>query len=157
MSERLDRLEGGRRVVQAAACIGRSFAADFLGPLLESADVAVVEPLEALVEAEILRRRRDDDRTTYEFRHALLQRVAYESMIQADRRAMHTRIADLLKQRSNSMPAIPEVMAHHLTQAERSQEAITAWLDASRCLMGSGSRRYAASSSSVSRRLSLGL
>ena len=79
MSERLDRLEGGRRVVQAAACIGRSFAADFLGPLLESADVAVVEPLEALVEAENLRRRRDDDRTTYEFRHALLQRVAYES------------------------------------------------------------------------------
>ena len=130
MSERLDRLEGGRRVVQAAACIGRSFAADFLGPLLESADVAVVEPLEALVEAEILRRRRDDDRTTYEFRHALLQRVAYELMIQADRRAMHARIADLLKQRSNSMPAIPEVMAHHLTQAERSQEAITAWLDA---------------------------
>jgi predicted ATPase len=30
MSERLDRLEGGRRVVQAAACIGRSFAPDFL-------------------------------------------------------------------------------------------------------------------------------
>jgi len=92
--------------------------------------VAVVEPLEALVEAEILRRRRDDDRVTYEFRHALLQRVAYESMIQADRRAMHARIADLLEQRSNSMPAIPEVMAHHLTQAERSHEAITAWLAA---------------------------
>ena len=78
MSERLDRLQGGRRVVQAAACIGRSFGR-FLGTLLENADARVVEPLEALVEAEILRRHRDDGSSTYEFRHALLQRVAYES------------------------------------------------------------------------------
>jgi class 3 adenylate cyclase/tetratricopeptide (TPR) repeat protein len=130
LSERLDRLEGGRRVVQAAACIGRSFAADFLGTLLADADAPVIEPLEALVEAEILRRRHDDAKPTYEFRHALLQRVAYESMMQADRRAMHARIAELLKQRSNSDPIIPEVMAHHLTQAGRSYEAINAWLDA---------------------------
>jgi class 3 adenylate cyclase/tetratricopeptide (TPR) repeat protein len=130
MSERLDRLEGGRRVVQAAACIGRSFAPDFLGALLENADAPVVEPLEALVEAEILRRHQGDGRSTYEFRHALLQRVAYESMIQSDRRTMHGRIADLLKQRSNSVPPIPEVMAHHLTQAGRSHDAINAWLDA---------------------------
>jgi class 3 adenylate cyclase/tetratricopeptide (TPR) repeat protein len=130
LSERLDRLEGGRRVVQAAACIGRSFAADFLGTLLADADAPVIEPLEALVEAEILRRRHDDAKPTYEFRHALLQRVAYESMMQADRRTMHARIAELLKQRSNSEPIIPEVMAHHLTQAGRSHEAIDAWLDA---------------------------
>jgi predicted ATPase/class 3 adenylate cyclase len=130
MSERLDRLEGGRRVVQAAACIGRSFAADFLGTLLDDADAPVIGPLEALVEAEILRRRYDDAKTTYEFRHALLQRVAYESMVQTDRRATHARIADLLKQRSNSEPIIPEAMAHHLTQAGQSHEAIKAWLDA---------------------------
>ena len=130
MSERLDRLQGGRRVVQAAACIGRSFGADFLGALLENADARVVEPLEALVEAEILRRHRDDGSSTYEFRHALLQRVAYELMVQSDRRAMHGRIADLLTQRSNSVPAIPEAMAHHLTQAGRSHDAINAWLDA---------------------------
>ena len=130
MSERLDRLQGGRRVVQAAACIGRSFGAGFLGALLENADAQVVEPLEALVEAEILRRHRDDGSSTYEFRHALLQRVAYESMVQSDRRAMHGRIADLLTQRSNSEPVIPEAMAHHLTQAGRSHDAINAWLDA---------------------------
>ena len=130
LSERLDRLEGGRRVVQAAACIGRSFAADFLGTLLADADAPVIEPLEALVEAEILRRRHDDAKPTYEFRHALLQRVAYESMMQADRRTTHARIAELLKQHSNSEPIIPEVMAHHLTQAGRSHEAINAWLDA---------------------------
>lgn len=130
MSERLDRLEGGRHIVQAAACIGRSFAPDFLGALLKSADAAVEKPLEALVEAEILLRQEDDARPRYEFRHALLQRVAYESMIQSERRAMHGRIADLMKQRSASTPAINEVVAHHLTQAGRSHDAINAWLDA---------------------------
>ena len=130
MSERLDRLEGGRYIVQAAACIGRSFAPDFLGMLLEATDASVEKPLEALVEAEILRRQEDDARPRYEFRHALLQRVAYESMIQSERRAMHGRIADLMKQRAESTPAIHEVMAHHLTQAGRSHDAINAWLDA---------------------------
>src|SRR5258708_12979062 len=116
LSERLDRLEGGRRVVQAAACIGRSFAADFLGTLLADADAPVIEPLEALVEAEILRRRHDDAKPTYEFRHALLQRVAYESMMQADRRTMHARIAHLLNQLSNSQPLFPDITPLHLPQ-----------------------------------------
>jgi class 3 adenylate cyclase len=130
MSERLDRLEGGRRVVQAAACIGRSFGADFLGSLLDDTGVRVLEPLEALVKAEILRRRLDGGATTYEFRHVLLQRVAYESMVQVDRRAMHARVAALLNQRSNAEPVIAEVQAHHLTQAGEVREAIEAWLEA---------------------------
>ncbi len=130
MSERLDRLEGGRRVVQAAACIGRSFGAAFLGELLGEGDARVVEPLEALVEAEILRRQHDASQNTYEFRHALLQRVAYESMVQGDRRRMHGRIADLLQRRSNIEPVIAEARAHHLTEARRIEPAIEAWLDA---------------------------
>ncbi len=130
MSERLDRLEGGRQVVQAAACIGRSFGAAFLGALLGDANTQVIEPLEALVEAEILRRQHDVSQTTYAFRHALLQRVAYESIVLADRRKMHARVADLMQQRSNFEPAIAEVRAHHLTEAGRNEEAIAAWLDA---------------------------
>jgi hypothetical protein len=116
--------------VQAAACIGRSFGADFLGSLLDDTGVRVLEPLESLVKTEILRKRLDDGTTTYEFRHVLLQRVAYESMVQADRRGMHARIAAVLNQRSNAEPVIPEVKAHHLTQAGRCHEAIDGWLEA---------------------------
>ncbi len=130
MSERLDRLEGGRRVVQAAACIGRSFGAAFLADLLGDGYGRVVEPLEALVDAEILSRQHDASQNTYEFRHALLQRVAHESIVQGDRRKMHGRIADLLQQRSNVEPVIAEARAHHLTEARRSEPAIEAWLDA---------------------------
>ena len=130
MSERLDRLEGSRRVVQTAACIGRAFRADFLAALLDDSDIAVIEPLEALVHAEILRRQHDAAQTTYEFRHALLQRIAYELIGQTDRRKVHARIAGLMQQRSNFEPAIAEAKAHHLTEAGHSEEAIAAWLEA---------------------------
>jgi class 3 adenylate cyclase/tetratricopeptide (TPR) repeat protein len=130
MSERLDRLHGGRRFVQAAACIGRSFTPEFLGALLEDKGRPVVEQLEALTGAEILRRRQDGTEIRYEFCHALLQRMAYESMIQTDRRAMHARIADVLKRRTSSGAPIPEMMAHHLTAAGEFHGAVKAWLDA---------------------------
>ncbi|MGE5073718.1 MAG: ATP-binding protein, partial [Anaerolineae bacterium] len=130
MSERLDRLQAGRRVVQTAACIGRAFRADFLGALLGDSDTQLIEPLEALVEAELLRRQHNAAQTTYEFRHALLQRIAYESFAQADRRKMHARIASLMEQRSNFEPAIAEAKAHHLTEAGQTEEAIAAWLEA---------------------------
>jgi class 3 adenylate cyclase/tetratricopeptide (TPR) repeat protein len=130
MSERLDRLEGSRRVVQTAACIGRAFRADFLGALLGDSNTQVIEPLEALVEAEILRRQHNAAQTTYEFRHALLQRIAYETIVQADRRKVHARIAGLMQQRSNFEPAIAEAKAHHLAEAGHNEEAIAAWLEA---------------------------
>ncbi len=54
MSERLDRRPGARPIVQAAACIGRSFTPTFLARILDSEIGNVIEPIEALVEAEIL-------------------------------------------------------------------------------------------------------
>jgi class 3 adenylate cyclase/predicted ATPase len=130
LSERLDRLPGGRRVVQAAACIGRAFTPDFLSALLHNGATDITEPLEALVGAEILRPRLDDAEARYEFRHVLLQRMAYESMVHAERRALHARIVEVLKQPAQAGPAIPEVLAHHLTAAGKVHDAINAWLDA---------------------------
>lgn len=130
MSERLDRLPGGRRIVQAAACIGRSFLPDFLLAVLEDDATHVATPLEALVAAEILLPKRYGAEIRYEFRHALLQRMAYESMVQTERRAMHGRIVDVLRLRTAARATLPEVMAHHLTEAGRAIEAIEAWLKA---------------------------
>jgi len=129
LSERLDRLQGGRRIVQAAACIGRAFTPGFLAALLDEEQSAVQEPLEALVGAEILRRQ-GDDASEFEFRHALLHRVAYQSILQADRRAYHTRIATLLKSGQDLGPTLPEVMAHHLTAAGEIAAAVESWLAA---------------------------
>ncbi len=130
LSERLDRLAGGRRVVQAAACIGRAFTADFIAALLQESAVGVVEPLEALVDAEILRPNHEGREIRFEFRHALLQRAAYESMVQSERRATHASIVKELQQIDAAAPLVPELIAHHLTGSDQFREAAKAWLDA---------------------------
>lgn len=130
LSERLDRLPGGRRIVQAAACIGRSFLPEFLLAVLEEEAARVSRPLEELVAAEILLPKRYGTEIRYEFSHALLQRMAYESMVQTERRALHGRVVDVLRQHLTSRPTPPEVMAHHLTEAGRTTEAVEAWLQA---------------------------
>jgi tetratricopeptide (TPR) repeat protein len=130
LSERLDRLQGGRRIVQAAACIGRGFTRAFIGALLDEDENSLQEPLEALVGAEILRRQGDGADIEFEFRHALLRRVAYESILHSDRRTYHKRIVALLKDGQDLGPALPEVMAHHLTAAGAIEAAVEAWLAA---------------------------
>lgn len=130
MSERLDRRPGARRIAQAAACIGRSFTPEFLVALLKDDSAKVHEGLESLVEAEILLPRRYGGEIRYEFRHALLQRLAQESMVQTERRAMHGRIIEALRDAQGGEPALPEVLAYHLTEAGALVEAIGAWLTA---------------------------
>jgi class 3 adenylate cyclase/predicted ATPase len=130
ISERLDRVADGRRVVQAAACIGRPFTADFLAALLQENAQNVVEPLEALIDAEILRSNHGGREARFEFRHALLQRAAYESMVQSERRATHANIVKQLQHDSAAGPFVPELIAYHLTASAQFQEAIKTWLDA---------------------------
>jgi class 3 adenylate cyclase/predicted ATPase len=130
ISERLDRVADGRRVVQAAACIGRPFTADFLAALLQENAQNVVEPLEALIDAEILRSNHGGREARFEFRHALLQRAAYESMVQSERRATHANIVKQLQHDSAAGPFVPELIAYHLTASAQFQEAIRTWLDA---------------------------
>src|SRR5258708_6376378 len=119
-----------RRVVQAAACVGRPFTSDFLAALLEDGSAQVIEPLKALVDAEIFRTRQYGTARRYEFRHSLLQRMAYDSMVETERRSIHGRIVDLLKSSANKRPVLPEVIAHHSTAAARFQDATSAWFEA---------------------------
>ena len=131
LSERLDRRPGARGVAQAAACIGDSFTPDFLLKLLKDEGPAPVqERLEALVDAEILRPRRYGAEVRYEFRHGLLERMAHESMLHADRRRLHKRIADVMRAEGRGEPTVLEAVAHHLSEAGAFDEAIGAWLRA---------------------------
>jgi class 3 adenylate cyclase/tetratricopeptide (TPR) repeat protein len=129
MSERLDRRPGGRPIVQAAACLGRSFRPEFLAALLQEDVEQIAEPLEALVQAEILQPKRYGLELQYEFRHSLLQRMARDSMIEPERRAMHARVAKILVTEGDIPPAL-EVVAYHLTEAGNFVDAVRNWLAA---------------------------
>lgn len=130
MSERLDRRPGARRIAQAAACIGRSFKLEFLVALLGDDSAKVLAGLESLVEAEILLPRRYGAEIRYEFCHALLQRLAHESIVQTERRAIHGRIVAALRAQQTGEPVLPEVLAYHLTEAGAYADAIGEWLAA---------------------------
>ena len=78
MSERLDRRPRRTpRMVPAAACVGRSFRADFLSAVLDEDSNELANRLEGLVDAEILLPKRYGAEIRYEFRHSLLQRIAF--------------------------------------------------------------------------------
>ena len=129
MSERLDRRQGARRIVQAAACLGRSFSPASLAVILEEEERGLRQQLDLMVDAEILRPTRYGLELRYEFRHALLQLMARELMLAPERREMHARIANFLESGAN-LPSPPEESAYHLTEAGLVDRAIRRWLEA---------------------------
>jgi class 3 adenylate cyclase/predicted ATPase len=129
LSERLDRRPGGRRIVQAAACMGRSFRPDFLAALLRENVNELIAPLEGLVEAEILQPKQYGREVHFEFRHALLQRIAHESIVEPERCSMHARMAEVLNAQTD-VPPPPEILAYHLAEAGQFPNAVQHWLAA---------------------------
>jgi len=64
----------------------------------------------------------------YTFKHALVQDVAYASLLRANRQQLHARIATAYETRfPEVVRAQPELVAHHLTEAGLSDAAIDYW------------------------------
>ena len=67
----------------------------------------------------------------YTFKHALVRDAAYESLLKAQRKDLHARIAQVLKERFADRVAVePEVLAHHYTASGDIGPAIDSWLAA---------------------------
>lgn len=125
---RLDRLGDAKAVAQQAAVIGRTFAAELLAEISDLGGERVRDALDALVDAQILRRRIVRGNATYRFRHALLQEAAYQSLLKSVRQTLHERIADALESQFDSAsPPPPERVARHLTAARHYERAIGYW------------------------------
>ena len=60
----------------------------------------------------------------------MLQRIAYELMLQTERRATHLGVVAVLRKADQAEKTPPEVIAYHLTEAGEFREAIEAWLRA---------------------------
>ena len=87
--------------------------------------------LEELIRAELLYRRGLPPDVTYEFKHALVQDVAYQSLLKSTRQHYHQQIAHVLEEQFPEIAEIqPELLAHHYTEAGQAAEAIDYWLQA---------------------------
>jgi class 3 adenylate cyclase/predicted ATPase len=156
LGTRLDQLQPRvRAVAQLGAVLGRDFRRDLLRALVAEAPLlgeavlpgaaraahddpreelaALDAALEELRDKGIVREVLAEHGDAYVFRHALLQDVAYQSILPEVRRARHAQLAELLV-RGGERPgagqlgaAPPELIAYHYDQANRVPLAIRYW------------------------------
>ena len=67
----------------------------------------------------------------YTFKHALIQDVAYQSLLRSTRQQYHQRLAQVLaEQFPETVETQPELLAHHFTEAGLHTRAVEAWRQA---------------------------
>jgi class 3 adenylate cyclase/tetratricopeptide (TPR) repeat protein len=129
LAVRLERTGPGRRVAQLASILGRKFARALLAHIAED-ETQLSEHLDLLVREGLLERV-VDERDSFVFRHALIQKAAYESLLRSTRTAYHQRVAEVLASRGDSSHAYPpELVAQHFTLGGLHNAAVPLWLEA---------------------------
>jgi DNA-binding CsgD family transcriptional regulator len=123
---RIDRLaEGAKSVLQMGAVIGREFRGELLQELAGLPEGEFTAHLAALTSAELLYARGLPRQITYFFKHALTQEVAYRSLLTAQRRELHHRVAVTLE--TLFVDRLEEYygqLAHHYCEAAQEDDAV---------------------------------
>ena len=126
---RLDRLPTAKLVAQIGAVIGREFQYPLLAAIARVSEVQLTQGLDELVASGLASRRGVPLDAVYTFKHALVQDVAYESLLRSKRRQLHKLIVQALEQGNLSLGETqPEILAHHCTNAGLIEKAIPYWL-----------------------------
>ena len=128
---RLDRLPAAKTVAQLGATIGREFRYDLLQVVSSLDETALKHGLQQLVAAELVYQHGLPPQASYLFKHALIQDTAYQSLLKRTRQQYHQQIAEVLVERSpETQETAPELVAHHYTEANLADHALSYWLRA---------------------------
>lgn len=123
---RLDMLGSAKLVAHIASALGREFSGDLLREVaVEFGETDVDAQLDSLYNAGLVTRKRRRGAMLYSFRHALVREVAHESMLAADRKSVHGRIASVLERSFTDVVASrPDLLAMHCRLGGRNEQAI---------------------------------
>src|SRR5262249_11186910 len=125
---RLDRFAPVKEVAQIGAVIGREFPYRLLSVLSPLGETALQEALSQLVGSELVFRRGMIPAATYSFKHAFVQDAAYRSLLKSKRQQLHAKVASALREHFPEFKeSQPEILAHHLTEAGLTVDAIGFW------------------------------
>jgi len=128
---RLDRMSLVKPVAQFAAVLGRVFTVQLLSAAAPRHWQPIDAAITALASAEIILPVQLGDNPTYQFKHALLQDVAYQSLLRTTRREYHGRIAHVIAEQFRDIAETqPEIVARHFTEAGLPGQAVGYWLKA---------------------------
>lgn len=130
---KLDRLGDVKFTALVSAVIGQEFSQEMLEAVLSETRESVAEDLNYLLRCGTLKIRRTPFGWRYNFIHGLLQDVAYDTLLHDTREKIHSDVADaLIPYLKQSNEFGPEIVAHHLTQSQRVEEAVHYWVSAGR-------------------------
>ena len=126
---RLDRIgPAAKEIAQIGAAIGREFSYELVADVAERPERELKETLGRLVEAGLLFQRGEPPRSSFLFKHGLLQDAAYSTLLRGPRRSLHARIATSIEE---FFPEIaesqPELVARHRTEAGLRKPATIYW------------------------------
>lgn len=125
---RLDQLAGVKDVVQVCGVIGRECSYPLLSAVIGWPQAKLEAAMDRIVQSGLMFRHGTPPEAYCVFKHALVQDAAYTSLPRGRRQALHARTAEVLVGHfPETVDTQPELMAHHLTAAERIAEAVSYW------------------------------
>jgi class 3 adenylate cyclase/tetratricopeptide (TPR) repeat protein len=121
---RLDRLdEEPRQALQTASVIGREFTSRLLERTVGAHPSD--EAIRQLKSVQLIFERSLYPELVFMFKHALTHEVAYGSLLLERRRALHSAVADAIRELYADRPSdVVEMLAHHYERAERWTDAV---------------------------------
>src|SRR5262249_41796942 len=123
IAARVDRLtEPLKQTLQAAAVVGRQFAAALLSRLLEEPDQSVVEHLRGLHTLDFVFL---VEQLLYSFKHALTQEVVYAGLLERRRRRLHAVVGSALEELyAGRVDEVAELLAYHFGRSGEAEKAV---------------------------------
>ena len=143
LMERLDRLGPAKALAQVAAVIGNQFPRELLQACADMNAKAFDAQLDQLLDSGLMLSAAGTQ--NLKFKHALVEKTAYDSILLKSRVALHTRVADALTGPfASHVQGESELVARHLARANRALEAGRYLLQAAMQSLGRGAPREAA-------------
>jgi len=125
LAARIDRLPDlAKSALQMASVIGRDFTQRLLARVADRGE-GIPTALQKLLELELIIEKSLDE-AAYMFRQALVQEVAYESLLVQRRKALHRLIGEAVEEvYAQRLSEHVEMLAHHFLQGEEWEKAVT--------------------------------
>jgi class 3 adenylate cyclase/tetratricopeptide (TPR) repeat protein len=125
LAARIDRLASGdKRLLQTAAVVGKDVPYGLLGEIADLSEEALRSALARLQAAEFLYEASLFPELEHTFKHALTHEVAYGSLLQDRRKALHARIVDAVERLyGGRLVEHVDRLADHAMRAERWEQA----------------------------------
>jgi class 3 adenylate cyclase/predicted ATPase len=123
---RLDRYAPMKEIAQIGAAIGREFSYELISAVAPGTPLQLDDALAQLTDSGLAFRRGTPPEASYEFKHALVQDVAYDSLLKSRRQELHALLAHTIEERFPDMrESDPDLLARHCEGANRIEDAIS--------------------------------